>query len=236
MQMLQSGACDGAVLAHNDWQIAIETQDSYKGANAACNLQSTGQEIRTMYVSLPYRIAHGEPYCTSFLGDVFSAIISQMQAAPFQIEAYWTNALASLQQTTCRDVLPVTPTSTRLSILSMAGLFVWYVVTTGVIGVIFITLNLLDFNSEQREYDAKLWIQSKLFKQIGASDTATNTSVGTINGQSNDANHSDNSSSSHQHNQAMGEINQVEHTRDGEIAIAVENNSNPSSSSTIFWW
>lgn len=161
LQMLQRGECDAAVLANNDWQVAIETAASYKGWDGSpCNLQSI-DIIRTMYVSLPYKMAHGDPYCTSFFGDVLAYTISRMQQPPsFLIDSFWSNSLATLQQNDCQDVLPAVPTSTQLSISSMAGLFVWYLVTTGIISLITIIFNVLDIDMEQHENDWKIWLLS----------------------------------------------------------------------------
>jgi len=161
LQMLQRGECDAAILAHNDWQIAIETAASYQGwAGAPCNLQSV-DIFRTMYVSLPFQVAHNPPYCTSFFGDVLSSAISQMQQPPsFLVDAYWSNALAYLKQNNCQDEIPVAATSEKLTIQSMAGLFIWYLFTSGVIGIITIIFNWLDIDMEQHEKDLKLWILS----------------------------------------------------------------------------
>lgn len=254
LQMLQAGKCDGAVLAHNDWQIAIETQASYVGANVPCNLQSIGRTIRTMYVSLPFKVAHGEPYCTSFLGDVFSAIISQMQASPFVIEALWSNALGSLQQTTCEDVIPLSPTSTSLSIYSMAGLLVWYLVATGSIGITSIILNLLDFNNEQREKDAKMWLYSKLFRQKASvpvvSADASTAAVGDNNQNSNFSNDNSNNSINNSVNMSASDAllggSYPEGAQDESLAVQIESNrpsndanqSNPTgfSFNSFVWW
>jgi len=132
---IATGKCDAAVLTQVTWDLYSESVAS----NPSCNYVQVGGVIRIVNGAWPYKVDYNDK-CTSFVNDVFTAILVDMYSSG-AIDSIYEEAVTKSFNVTC-SFEPPEEKKASLRYENVGGVFIIYIITVSS-GVILHTSNLL---------------------------------------------------------------------------------------------